>query len=243
MRAFPASTPPVFDGRLDDEIYRLVPGVGGFVQQEPREGEPATELTDVWVFFDNNNLYVGARCWDSEPAREVANDMRRDGNLSQQDNLVITFDTFHDGRSGFYFQTSPVGALRDGLVNDERNANMDWNGIWDAKVSRDDRGWTVEIVVPFKTLRYGSRDEQVWGVNFRRTVRWKNETSFLSPVPAAYGPRGSFKMSSSATLVGLDMPAQSRNLELKPYGRSGVSTDRQAYPPSPTTSAARLAAM
>jgi len=90
LRAVRLTAPLALDGRLDEAVYASVPPTGGFTQQEPNEGEPATEETDVWVFYDDTNIYVSARCWDSEPLREIANEMRRDGNLMQNDNLVVT---------------------------------------------------------------------------------------------------------------------------------------------------------
>jgi len=156
--------------------------------------------------------------------------MRRDGNVNQNENISVTLDTFHDRRTAFYFQTSPIGAMRDALVADQRNANFDWNGVWLERSRSDEHGWTFEIAVPFKTLRYPVDGEQVWGINVRRTVRWKNETSYLAPVGAAFGGRGTFVISASATLVGLDAPLQSINLEVKPYAKAGTATDVRAVP-------------
>ncbi len=171
IRAVRADVPLVIDGRLDEEIYQLVPPASDFVQQEPKENAPATEKTDVWVFFDEKNVYIAGRCWDSHPERMVVNDMRRDGNVNQNENISVTLDTFHDRRTAFYFQTSPIGAMRDGLIADQRNANFDWNGVWLEKSRSDEHGWTFEIAVPFKTLRYPVNGEQVWGVNVPRRRR------------------------------------------------------------------------
>ena len=230
VRATRIQSPLAIDGRLDDEAYHLVPPVGDFVQQEPHEGQPATEKTDVWILFDDEHLYVSARCWDSHAERLVANDMRRDGDLSQNDNFTLTLDTFLDRRNGFYFQTNPLGGLRDQQIYDDRQNNEDWNTIWNAKARRDEQGWTVEIVIPFKSLRYNGSGLQTWGVNVKREVKWNNETSFLSPVAASHGRRGVFKMSSSATLAGLEAPRASSNFEVKPYGKSAISTNRLTTP-------------
>jgi hypothetical protein len=230
LRAVRLVKPLVVNGRLDDEIYNTVPPAGGFIQQDPDEGAPATEKTDVWVLFDEDNLYISARCWDSQPERMIANDMLRDGNLNQNESLVVTLDTFHDHRTGYYFQTNPLGALRDIQIGDERTGSIDWNTVWDVKTDRDEHGWTIEMVLPFKSLRYKASGPQTWGVNFRRGVRWKNETSFLTAIPRSYGGRGPFKISSSATLIGLDVPPQGRNFELKPYAKSTLATDRIVTP-------------
>jgi hypothetical protein len=229
IRAVRLVEPLVLDGLLRDPVYSQVPAISDFVQQEPREGELATESTELWIFFDNANLYVALRCHDSQADRIIANEMRRDGqNVFQNDNLQLVIDTFYDRRSGFFFQTNPLGALREGEVSDERTINPDWNTVWDVKAAQDDEGWTVEFVIPFKSLRYRAAGPQVWGFNVQRSVRWKNERSYLAGVPASYGGRGINKLSSAATLVGLEVPAQGRNLEIKPYAISSVTTNRDA---------------
>ncbi len=233
LRATRVTEPIVLDGKLDDPPYARVPSVSDFIQQEPDEGQLATEKTEAWVFFDDENIYVSARCWDSRPERMVVNEMRRDHrNIFQNENFTVVLDTFYDRRNGFFFQTNPLGALRDQSVSDEGNANNnDWNTVWDVKASRDDQGWTVEIVIPFKSLRYKKGRDQVWSINLRRTVRWKNEDSFLSPIKASHRFRGIYRFSESATLVGIQAPFSSRNLELKPYGISSVITDVDEDPP------------
>ena len=232
MRAVRIDQPLRTDGRLDEEVYQNVQPAGGFIQQEPHEGEPATEQTHMWVFFDERNLYVSARCFDSHPERGVVNEMRRDGVLvAQNESFSITFDTFYDRRNGFYFATNPAGAVRDLTVTDEGDPNADWNTIWDVKTGSFEEGWTVEMIIPFKSLRYRGAGPQTWGLMVRRVVRWKNETSFITAIPAAYGVFGMNYMSLAATLVGLETPAQSMNLELKPYLVSSLTTDRTSASP------------
>ena len=226
LRAIRIDRPLTVDGRLDDEIYQLVLPVSDFIQQVPREGELATEQTEVWVFFDDDTLYVAARCWDSQPERMVANEMRRDSNaLVQNENFSVVLDTFHDRRNGYAFQTNPLGALRDQIFTNEGNFNNDWNTVWNPRSARFADGWTTEIAIPFKSLRYTGSGPQVWGINLRRIVRWKNEWSTLAAVPASYGPSGMYKVSSAATLVGLETPPRSLNIEVKPYGIGGTTTD------------------
>jgi hypothetical protein len=231
MRAVRIAAPIVLDGRLDEAAYTETLPASDFVQQEPREGEPATEKTEVWVFFDDRNVYVSGRLWDSQPDRITANEMRRDNrNIFLNDNFGFAIDTFHNQRTGFFFQVNPLAGLRDALVADEGQTNYDWDGVWDARTARFDQGWTIETAVPFKTLRFEGSDPQLWGINFRRMVRWKNETSVLSPVPASYGNSGVARFSRAATLVGMDPPSGYRNLEFKPYGISEVLTNREATP-------------
>ncbi|MGH9311118.1 MAG: DUF5916 domain-containing protein [Vicinamibacterales bacterium] len=231
VRAVRVSEPPRVDGVLDEAMYRTLEPITGFIQQDPNEGEPATEQTLVWITFDDENLYVGARCRDSQPSRIMANDMRRDGrNVSQNDNFSIIFDTFHDRRNGYEFLMNSVGGAWDTQITDERDTNRDWNAVWIPRSRRDDQGFTVEMAIPFRSLRYRGSGPQVWGINIRRNVRWKNELSYLSPVPRAYGARGILRLSQAATLIGLEAPPTALNLDIKPYIAGNLKADRQLDP-------------
>jgi hypothetical protein len=232
IRAVRVTTPLRIDGLLDEALYTAVPSISDFIQQEPEEGRPATEKTEMWLAFDDDNLYVSFRCWESEPDQVVANEMRRDGpNLWQGNDLVaFSFDTFRDQRNSFNFITNALGAREDGQVTNERQWNGDWNTVWDVKARRFEGGWTVEAAVPFKSLRYQPGREQIWGFNAFRTNRWKNEISYVTRVPAARGQSGLYQGATAATLVGLEAPSGSRNLELKPYGISNLTTNRASTP-------------
>ena len=220
------------DGRLDEEVYGSTEAITGFVQQEPDEFAAATEKTEAWVLFDDDNIYVSARCYETQPARRVANEMRRDTNqLRQNDNFAVLFDTFHDRRNGYLFYANPIGGLADSQITDEGPPNVDWNTVWSVKTGRFEGGWTIEMAIPFQSLRYAAGREQIWGINLRRMVRWKNEWSYLAQVPRALTTfRGILKISSAATLVGLEAPSGRRNIELKPYALGGVTTDNTATP-------------
>jgi hypothetical protein len=232
VRALRVVAPPRLDGVLDDEVYGEVPSIDGFVQQEPREGEPAVNRTEAWVLYDDRNIYVAARCWAADPSRIVANEMRRDAYaIFQNDNFGVFFDTFHDRRNGFFFYTNPLGALSDQLISDERDTNRDWNTVWDLRTSRFDGGWAVEMVIPFRSLRYARPGPQEWGLQLRRVTRAGNEFSYLTPMPAAFTQRAITRVSQAATLVGLEAPASALNLELKPYAMTKLETDREAVVP------------
>jgi hypothetical protein len=220
------------DGRLDEGLYSTTDAIAPFVQQEPDEGQPATEKTEAWVFFDQDAIYVSARCWESRPERRVANEMRRDANqLRQNDTFTVLFDTFHDRRNGYLFTANAIGGFGDSQVTDEAPPNIDWNTVWRVEAGEFDGGWTIEMAIPFKSLRYQSGREQTWGINLRRVVRWKNEWSYLAQVPRALTTfRGILKVSSAATLVGLQVPSDGRLLELKPYALSGLATDTTVTP-------------
>ncbi len=232
VRATRIREPVVVDGRIEDDVYSSVPAIDGFIQQEPQEGAPSSERTEVWIFFDDSNLYISARCWASEPERIIANEMRRDNwaIAFQNDNFSVVLDTFHDRRNAFLFSTNPVGGLFDAYVTDERETNRDWNTVWHSSSQRFDQGWTVEMSIPFKSLRYRAGRTGIWGINFRRIVRAKNEFAHLTRIPASYGGRGLQKVSSAATLVGIELPAGSKNLEVKPYALSGLTTDLSETP-------------
>jgi len=228
VRAVRVTTPMRIDGALDEPFYSTVSAISDFIQQEPQEGEPATERTEMWVAFDEDNVYVSFRCWESEPNRVVANDMRRDGpNLWQGNDLVaVSFDTFQDHRNSFNFVTNALGAREDGQVTNERQWNGDWNTVWEVKSGRFEGGWTVEAAIPFKSLRYQRGREQIWGFNAFRTNRWKNEVSYVTRVPAARGQSALYQGSVAATLVGVAAPSGARALEVKPYAISDLKTDR-----------------
>ena len=223
------------DGQLDENVYFTVPAITGFIQQAPDEGAPATEETEAWILFDADNIYVAARVWDSAPPSQwVANEMRRDTRqLRQNDTFAVILDTFYDRRNGVAFYTNALGALADFQITNEGNPNSDWNPIWDVRTGRFEGGWTVEMEIPFKSLRYRPGPAQVWGVQLRRNVRRKNEWAYITalPISAGSGPGGIFRVSDAATLVGLDAPSGSANLEIKPYGIGGISTNLAASEP------------
>ncbi len=224
------------DGVLDEAVYGTVPAISGFIQLTPDAGAEATERTEAWILFDETSVYVSARVWDSAPESQwVANEMRRDTNqLRQNDTFAVLFDTFYDRRNGVLFYTNPLGARADAQLINEGNPNSDWNPVWDVRTGRFDGGWTVEMEIPFKTLRYRSEPPHIWGVQLRRAIRRKNEWAYLTPLPIAAGfgggARGVFRISEAGSLVGLEPPSAGRSLEIKPYVIGGLTTDLSATP-------------
>ena len=156
VRAVRLAEPLQLDGVLDEPIYARVEPFGGFIQQAPDEGAPATEATDNWIFFDDESIYVGARVHESVPESEwVANEMQRDSfQLINNDGYIVVLDTFYDRRNGFAFRVNPIGGFSDRQVTDEGNPNPDWNPVWDVRTGRFDGGWTVEMEIPFQSLRF-----------------------------------------------------------------------------------------
>jgi TolB-like protein len=234
VRAIRLTEGILLDGELDEEVYASVLPITGFIQQLPVEGAPATEKTEAWIMFDDRNVYVGARLHDSAPESEwVANEMRRDTDqLRQNDTFTAFFDTFYDRRNGFNFYTNPLGARSDAQFTNEGNPNNDWNPVWDVRVGRFDGGWTVEMEIPFKTLRYRSGSPQLWGIQLRRAIRRKNEWVYLTRLPISAGggsgAAGIFRISAAATLTGMVPPPSTPTLEIKPYVIGGVTTDVNA---------------
>ena len=232
VRAVRLTSPLRLDGQLDEAIYTSVRPVSGFIQLEPAAGSPATERTEVWLTFDRSHIYVSLRCWDSHPERMVANEMRRDSrNIFQNEFVAVMLDTFYDRRNAAYFAVNPLGGRVDGQITNERQFNTDWNTVWDVRVGRFEGGWTVEAEIPLKSLRYRPGRTQIWGVQLERRIRWKNEVSFLTPIPVAFGfARAYLQLSYAATMVGLEVPPGSKNLEIKPYITSNLRSDLTATP-------------
>lgn len=220
----------MFDGVLEEPFYREVPPFGDFIQQEPHEGQPATDKTEVWVFYDRDNLYVSARMYDAEPDKRIATEMRRDANnLYNNDHFGVSFDGFYDRRNGYGFAVNALGGMLDWSITNER-PNNDWNGLWDVKTSTFSNGWTVEIKFPFRSFRF-RENGHVWGMNFRRRVVYKNEVATLAPVLAAWGRPAMSKMSVAATVTGIEVPPRGKNLDVKPYALGSLATDRTVRPP------------
>ena len=230
VRAVRVSQPLRIDGNLDESLYAGV-SITDFVQIEPVFGVPATEKTEVWLGFDKDNVYVALRCWESQPERRVASEMRRDSRtILQEDKIEFAFDTFYDRRNGVVFAVNAAGGRVDGQVTNERAINLDWNPVWNLAVGRFAGGWTVEAAMPFKSLRYRSNLSQVWGFHVNRLNRAKNERSSLTLVARAVAQRASFQFSQAATLVGIEAPPPARTVEVKPYVTGNVTTDRNAVP-------------
>ena len=220
------------DGALDEAAYRETPPFSDFVQTLPLEGQPASERTEVWVLFDDENFYISARCWDSAPeSRWVANEMRRDSfNILQNERVGFMIDSFYDRRNGMIFNVNAIGGRMDGQMTSESDYNGDWNPVWEAETGRFEGGWTLEAAIPFKSLRYRPGQAQIWGLNVSRRVFWKNELSYVVPMPVAREPGAIFLSSLAATLVGLEAPQGGTTLELKPYAIADLTSDRTTTP-------------
>ncbi len=220
LTAMPTSDPIRLDGILDERIWREAPAAGGFVQAEPREGEPASEDTEVWVAFDRDNLYVAAWLHDSDPSGVVVNDIRKDFDDNSQDVFSVILDTFADHRNGYVFMTNSEGARGDRQVaNEGREINTSWDAIWSVETQRTQDGWTLEMAIPFRALRFDAQGDGHWGVNFSRIVRRKNETDYWAPIPRSYNL---MRLSLAGDLQGLPTGVEGRDLRVKPFGLAGT---------------------
>ncbi len=232
--AVEARAPMTIDGALDEEAWRTAQPAGAFVQAEPHEGEPASELTEVRIAYDRDALYIGVVCHDTPPAVLVVNDIRKDFGTGEQDSFELILDTFADRRNGFVFVVNPAGAKSDTqIANEGRDVNTNWDAVWDVATTRSENGWTAEIRIPFKTLRFERGADRIWGVNFSRHIRRKNEVDYWSPVPRVYNL---YRASMAGTLGGLPDASQGRNLRVKPWiaadvtrGLAGDDFDRDAH--------------
>jgi len=210
---------PNIDGVLDDECWHRATPISDFFQRDPREGEPSTEKTEVRIVYDDDRLYIGISCFDSEASKIIANELRRDGVLDNDDVVGIVLDTFHDHRSGFQFAINPNGARYDGLITDDGNGqNRDWNGVWDVRTTVTSDGWFAEIEIPFSTLRFSEDNNQVWGFNVQRSIRRKNEQTLWSGWSRNYRLAN---ISKAGTLTGLSRVRRGNQLEVKPYVSAG----------------------
>ncbi len=243
VRATLATESPAIDGVLNEAVWQAAMPVDTFTQQEPNEGQPATDRTEVRILYDSRHLYIGVRAYATEPV--VATEMRRDSDrLFDEDNFQVILDTFHDSRNGYMFLTSPLGAKLEQQVFDEgegggrgttANVNRNWDGVWDAAARILDDGWAAEISIPVNTVRFSPSDEQTWGINLQRHIRHKNESVFWSPIPKAYTLT---RVSLAGELAGLRGLSLGMDLKLKPFLVAGVH-DLRTGRSSRSTSAIR----
>jgi len=223
-QAFALAEKPQIDGQvLGDAAWRGAKATTGFWQIRPDEGRPASQRTEVFVGFTAEALYIGVVCYDDHPERIIIADSRRDSSLSDTDSFQVILDSFRDRQNGFVFGTNPAGIEYDGQVTRESSGsfsaggggfNLNWDTTWAVKASVSDIGWSAEMEIPFKTLRYGGDQAQIWGINFQRNIRRNNEIVFWSPLSRQHNL---YRVSQAGSIEGIEVPPQ-RNLKITPYG-------------------------
>ncbi len=245
VQAVRIATPPELDGSVDEDVWGSVAPATAFIQQNPDEGAPATERTEVRITFDDQNLYFGIVCFDREPENIVVTQNRRDGSLDDTDSVQLLIDAYNDGQNAFVFGTSPTGIEFDAQVTKAGQTrgsgggparagggggaqragaaafNLNWDAVWTVRSQVTDRGWESEIAIPFRTLRYKPGTDQTWGLNISRNIRRRNELSFWSPVSRAFEFS---QVELAGQLHGLETKSH-RNIKLLPYVLGGLSRD------------------
>ena len=212
------------DGELSEADWEKAIPIRQFTQYEPDEGAPMTEPTEVRILYDDRHIYFGFVCSESERAKIVANKMRRDTMLYDNDNVFVLLDTYNDQRSGFFFRVNPLGAKEDVAIMDSGDSrNENWNAVWDSRAKINGDNWTTEIAIPFSQLRFKDEEALTWGLNLGRTIQKNQEEGTWAPVPAAYTYLARYRTTQLGSLRGLSGISQRRNIEFLPYFLPGVA--------------------
>ncbi|MCU0759176.1 MAG: carbohydrate binding family 9 domain-containing protein [Steroidobacteraceae bacterium] len=162
------------DGRLDEAAWSQATLIDDFEQFQPGNGDPPTEKTEFLLAIDDDNLYIGARLHDSDPAGIKRAQLVQGQSVVNDDYVEILLDTYNNRRTGYIFYVNPNSVQRDGLLFGGLSFNMDWDGIWEGRAHVDERGWTAEIALPFKTLSFDPKND-TWRINLVRAIRRKRE--------------------------------------------------------------------
>ena len=220
ITALPLENNFVFDGKLDEEEWKTVQKISNFTQRELDLGEPITEKTEVAILIDDEYMYIGVWCYDREPEKIIAKEMRRDFSFDLEDNFIVILDTYLDKRNGFQFVINPNGARADlQTFNNGSSSNQFWNGVWDVRTQISSEGWFAEIKIPFYTLKYRSgQEEQVWGINFERNIRRSRQQARWKGWQRNYDISD---VGQAGFLKGLKKLRDKRFVEVKPYALGG----------------------
>jgi len=212
---------PRLDGTLQDPLWQSAHPITEFHQREPHEGEPPTEMTEVRILYTRHAVYFGIHCYDSEPSRIIATELRRDVIQDLDDHLEILIDSNHDRRGAYVFEVNPLGTQNDGLIVEEQgDANggdfdRGWDGVWTSEARITSDGWTATIEIPFTTLNFTHSSDVVWGLNFKRFIRRKNEEDLWSAYRRTFGIT---KVSEAGELRGIKDIGSGKLFIVKPYG-------------------------
>ena len=225
-RAVHVERPPRMDGTLNDPIWQQASPLSDFRQREPFEGQKATENTEVRILYTHDEVYFGIACDDSTSGGVVASQLRRDVSQEFDDYFEIVIDSRRDRRNAYVFQINPLGTQRDGLLTDEpqmdntQDGDPGWDGVWTSEARITENGWTATIAIPFSTLNFMRSQDVVWGLNFKRFIRRKNEEDLWSGWRRVFGVS---KISEAGELHGINDIGSGRLFIVKPYGLAGFS--------------------
>ena len=214
-----SSKRPVIDGKLDDPVWETVQWGGDFTQMMPNDGGEPVAPTNFKILYDDENIYVGYRCHDDEPEKIVKRMSRRDG--FEGDWVEINIDSYHDLRTAFSFTISASGVKGDEFIsNNGNNWDDSWNPIWYARTNIDEKGWTAEIRIPLSQLRYGNKEEQIWGFQVHRRNFRHDARSLFQHIPRNSG----VWVSAFAELHGIHGIKPQKQIEIQPYLVAQTST-------------------
>ena len=202
-----------FDGKLDEPFWQSANKISNFIQRELSFGEPSTEKTEVAIVYDKLAMYIGVWCYQKD-AHIQAKYMQRDFAFDEDDNFKIALSPFNDKRNGYLFIINPNGARADLLVSGNEDANIDWNGVWDAKTTITNEGWFAEIIIPFNSLQFKRENVNNWAINFERNIRYKNEQVSWQGWTRDCSI---YCLVNAGTLSGLQNIGYAKPFELKPY--------------------------
>ncbi len=220
------NNPIEIDGFLEEPAWKNQSS-GNFTQSKPDDGKPATEKTEVWVAYDKKALYIAARLHDSEPDKIIGRLGRRD-DFVDSDWFTFSIDPYYDRRSGFLFAVNPSGTIVDRTIFNDEDQDPAWDGVWESATRIDKSGWTVEVKIPFNQLRFKPKDQYIWGINFRRIIKRKNEQAGFVWIPQ----EESGFVSHFARLEGIRDIDPGRNIEIVPFviGRASYSPIEEGNP-------------
>ncbi|HKQ59439.1 MAG TPA: DUF5916 domain-containing protein [Candidatus Eisenbacteria bacterium] len=200
------------DGVLSEAVWQNGNAITDFKQRDPNEGTAPSQKTEVRVAYDDDAIYLGARCYDAHPESLMVRLSRRDVSVPS-DRFSFYLDPYRDKRTGYYFLVNSAGTLFDGTLSNDGSEDNSWDGVWEAKARVDNQGYTVEMRIPFSQLRFNRAAQHVWGVNFRRVVQRNSEEIFY-----VYQPKKeSGFVSRWPELRGIENINPPRSIELRPY--------------------------
>ncbi|HBE42107.1 MAG TPA: hypothetical protein DDW27_13035 [Bacteroidales bacterium] len=217
-------TPPVIDGWIREEIWSGAAVIDEFYQREPNTGQPVSEKTEFRFLIDNNNIYIGIHCFD-DPDGVIAKELARDVGLDNDDRVQVIFDTYLDGRSGYWFQIGPRGCIGDALIDaNGKEFNKSWDGLWDGKARLTDDGWQAELIIPFKTMGF-KKGADTWGLKLIRYIRRKSE---ISSWPETSLNADRFQLSDAGRITGMENITQGIGLDIVPYATGGIRKKQES---------------
>jgi len=212
---------PVIDGRHDEPAWDAVEWSGDFVQRDPDDGADPSQNTDFKILFDDNNLYIFIRAFDSVPGQIVRRLSRRD--KDDGDWLAVSIDSYDDKQTAFTFGVTSTGVQFDFMFVNDNGNDANWDAVYYTAIDSDALGWTAEMRIPLSQLRFARKDKHSWGINIMRYIYRKQELSFWQPIPrTAPG-----LVSLFGKLLGLDGIVPRRDIELLPYTYAKATFDKK----------------